>query len=174
MRGITFIGMAGCGKSAMGKRIAPLLGWKFVDLDLLILEKQGISHHEYMKIHGEEGLKALEEKYTLELDLQNTIFAPPGSIIYSQKSMDKVKRESTVIYIQAPPEVIAQHLGDNLHKNGIIGLEEKGLAGVMAERTPLYEKYADLTFVSDIQTREEMVEKILQGLEGIGIKRKSP
>jgi len=164
--------MAGSGKSAIGKRVAAAIGWKFVDLDLLILEKQGISHHEYMKANGEEALKALEEKYTLELDLEDTVFAPPGSIIYSPKSMDKVEKESTLIYLQASPEVIALHLGDNLHKNGIIGLEEKGLAGVMAERKPLYEKYADLTFVSEIQTREEMVEKVLRGLEAIGIKRK--
>lgn len=169
MKGITFIGMAGCGKSAIGQRVAQALDWKFVDLDLLILEKQGISHHQYMRRHGEEALKNLEKQYALELNLEDTVFAPPGSLIYHPDVMEKMKEISHLVYLQALPEIIAEHLGDNLYKNGIIGLEEKGLAGVMAERAPLYEKYADYTFVSERQSREEMTTKVLAGLKAAGV-----
>ena len=60
MKGVTFIGMAGVGKSAVGKILAEKIAWKFIDLDKYILEKQGITHHEYMKKFGEQALSDLE------------------------------------------------------------------------------------------------------------------
>lgn len=171
-KGITLIGMAGVGKSAVGKIMAEALGWQFWDLDKVILERQGISHHEYMQRNGEQALSQLEEKYTLGLNLQNSIFAPPGSMVYSDKAMQKIKTDSVVVYLQAEPDTIAKRLGENLYKNGIIGLEAKGLAGVMAERVPLYEKYGDLTFHSGDQTKEEMAQKVIAALQAEGIKLK--
>lgn len=157
--------MAGAGKSAVGKILAGKLGWKCVDLDVLILETQGMSHHQYMKLHGEQALTDLENQLAMDLDFTNVVFAPPGSMIYSAKAMEKIKQESTIVYLEVTdPKFIEQRLGDNLYKNGIVGLEEKGLVGVMAERRPLYEKYADYTFRSGEQSKEEMAEIIIRGL----------
>ncbi len=161
--------MSGSGKSSVGARLAMQIGWKFVDLDKLILEKQSATHHEIMQRFGEEGLKALEEQYTLELDFANTVFAPGGSLVYSQLAMEKAKDESTLIYLRVPPRIIESRLGDRLHRNGIVGLEEKGLAGVMAERIPLYEGYADYVFDSEMQSVQEMAEKIITTLRSRGL-----
>jgi len=169
MNGITLIGMAGAGKSAVGKIMAELLGWQFWDLDKIILERQGISHHEYMNRNGEQALSRLEEQYALSLDLQDSIFAPPGSMVYSDAAMRKIKTDSAVVYLRVSPETIAKRLGDRLYKNGIIGLEEKGLPKLMAERAVLYEKYADYTFDSAEQTKQEMAEKVVAGLRAAGV-----
>jgi len=169
MKGVTLIGMAGVGKSSVGKTVAEILGWQFWDLDKVILERQGISHHEYMKRNGEQSLSLLEEQYTLSLDLQNSVFAPPGSIVYSPKAMEKIKTESIVVYLEATPETIEKRLGENLYRNGIIGLEEKGLSGLMAERIPLYKKYADFTLHSGDQTKEEMAQIVIAALRVQGI-----
>jgi len=170
MRGITLIGMAGSGKSAVGKIMAQTLGWNFVDLDKLILQTQGISHHDYMKMNGGQALSALEERLTLGLDFKDTIFAPPGSMVYAQKAMEKIKRDSTAVYLKTTPEIVEKRLGERLYQNGIIGLEEKGLAKLMAERSVLYEKYADYTFQSGEQTKEEMAKIVISGLKDQGLK----
>jgi len=170
MKGLTFIGMAGVGKSAVGKVAAGILGWRFADLDKLILETQGITHHEYMKANGEKALSDLENRLTLELDLSDTVFAPPGSMVYAAVAMEKIKKDSIVVYLETTPDIIEKRLGDRLYKNGIIGLEEKGLTGVMAERIPLYQKYADYTFQSGNQTKEEMAQKVIDGLRTQGVK----
>lgn len=169
MKGLTFIGMAGAGKSAIGKIVAEILNWKFVDLDKLILETQGMTHHAYMKQNGEQALNALEEKLTLGLDLKDTVYAPPGSMVYSGRAMEKIRKDSAVVYLETTPDIIKKRLGDRLYQNGIIGLEEKGLAGVMAERTPLYQKYADYTFHSAEQSKEEMAKGIIDGLRAAGV-----
>jgi len=143
-KGLTFIGMPSSGKSATGKALKDKLKCKYVDLDILILEKEGVSHHQVLKDRGEDVLKNLENKYTLELDFENLIFAPPGSIIFSESAMEKIKKESFVIHLGVSEEEIKRRLGDNLYKDGIIGLETKGLSKIISERLPLYKKYADL------------------------------
>jgi shikimate kinase len=170
MKGITFIGMAGAGKSAVGRITAENLGWRFVDLDKYILETQKISHHEFMEQNGEQALKNLEEGLAFGLDLSNTVFSPPGSMIYSERVMNKIKQESIVVYLRVRPETVAKRLGERLYKNGIVGLREKGLAGVMAERIPLYEKYAEYTFDSADQSKQEMAKKVIDGLIAAGVK----
>ena len=169
MRGITFIGMAGAGKSAVGQLVAETLRWRFVDLDKLILETQGITHHEYMKRFGGQALSDLEQHLTLELDMDNLVFAPPGSMVYATGAMAKIKRDSTVIYLRTTPDIVEKRLGERLYKNGIIGLEEKGLAKLMEERAVLYNKYADLTFDTSNQTKAEMADVIIKGLQKAGM-----
>jgi shikimate kinase len=152
---ITLIGMAGSGKSATGEIIAKLLNLRYVDLDKLIFETENITHHEYMEKNGEEALSLLENKLTLGLNFKNLVFAPPGSIIYSPSAMEKIKKDSTVVYLKTDPETIEKRLGDKLYKNGILGLKEKGLKKLMEERAVYYEKYADFTFNSKKQTKQK-------------------
>lgn len=170
MQGITFIGMAGAGKSAVGRILAEMVNWKFIDLDKYILEKQGITHHEYMKKFGEQALSNLENEYALGLNLDNTIFAPPGSMAYSKPAMHRLKQDTVIVYLRTTPEIIEKRMGDRLYKNGIIGLKEKGLAGLMDERIPLYEKYADYSFDSGDQSKQNMAEIVLRGLRREGVK----
>ena len=69
-----------------------------------------------------------------------------------------------VIYLAATPAVIENRLGGRLYKNGIIGLEKKGLNGVMAERVPLYKKYANYTFETSDQSKEDIAKRIMSEL----------
>jgi len=160
-KGITFIGLPGSGKSTIGKILANKLKYRHVDLDKLILEKEGVSHHEIMKQRGEKELKHLEEKYALELDFSNLIFSPPGSMIYSSSVMEKLKNESLVIYLVASAEDIKERLGEKLFKDGIIGLETKGLENVVKERLPLYEKYADCSVKTSGLNPERVLVEVL-------------
>lgn len=166
-RGLTFIGMPSSGKSVTGKILAKKLNSKYVDLDIFILEKEGMHHHQILKERGENALKKLEEKYATELDFENLIFAPPGSIIFSSKAMEKIKKESFVIHLGVGEEEIKKRLGKNLYRDGIIGLETKGLSGIIAERLPLYQKYADLYIDTNNLKEEEVVEEVLKKIKNV-------
>ena len=142
MKSITLIGMPGVGKSTIGRILAERLGFKFVDLDVLIYDKEGKSHDVVARESGDHKLMELENKYTLELDLTNTIFSPGGSIVYSPQAMEKLQNETNIIYLDLPLEELKGRLSHNLETRGIVGLTEKGLDGLFAERTPLYRKFA--------------------------------
>ncbi len=156
----------------MGKVVAEMLNWKFVDLDKLIMKTTRMHHDDYMKQNGEDALTALEQKLTLELNFESLVFAPPGSMIYSPLAMDKIKQNSTVVYLKTVPETIEKRMGERLYKNGIVGLKEKGLKKLMEERAVLYEKFANYTFNSGDQSKEEMAKKVIDGLiyKGLDLK----
>ncbi len=164
-KGITFIGMPSSGKSATGKVLKDKLRCKYVDLDILIREKERISHHQILKEKGEKALEDLEEKYTLELDFENLIFAPGGSIIFSENAMKKIKEKSIVIHLEVSEAEIKRRLGENLYKDGIIGLETKGLTKIIEERMPFYKKYADLCIDTNNLSVDEVAEIIFEKIQ---------
>ena len=161
-KGITFIGLPGSGKSTVGKILAEKIKHRYIDLDILIEEKEGMYHHEIMKQKGEAELKRLEEKHALELDFHELIFSPPGSMVYSHNVMERLKNDSLVIYLMATAADIRERLGEHLYTDGIIGLETKGLEGVVNERLPLYEKYADHHIATSGLTPEEVLVEVLK------------
>ncbi len=143
MSALTLIGMPGSGKSTIGKLIAHQLGWNFVDLDILILEKTSVSHDKILDEQGQEALLKLENDLTVELPFTNLVFSPGGSIIYSQEAMEKIKHESKIIYLELPLTEIQRRLGNNAdNSRGIVDFKEKGYVGLYTERTPVYERYA--------------------------------
>ena len=158
--GITLIGMPGVGKSTHGKILAARIGWKFLDLDDHIKETQGRSHDEIMVRQGEQALATLEQSLTLELDLKRTVFAPPGSIIFSKKSMEKSQAESFVVFLDAGIERLKRNLGKKINKNGILGLREKGIEGIFAERTPMYRASADVVLELKEMKKGEVADKL--------------
>lgn len=138
MKGITLIGMPGSGKSTVGRLLAQKLRWGFVDLDILIREKEGRSHSEILKQDGERALLALEEKYALGLDLENAVFSPGGSIIYSEAAMEKLRNETKIFYLDLPFREIVTRLGEGVYDRGIVGLRSKTLEELFEERTAHY------------------------------------
>lgn len=162
MKGITLIGMPGAGKSTIGKILAERLNYKFIDLDDLIKEKTGRSHADILEKDGATRLLQLENQYTLDLDLSRTIFSPGGSIIYSPEAMERLQNETTVIYLALPFEEIRRRLGDGAMARGVVGLQEKKLDGLFAERDPIYQKEAHHSLNCLGLSEEAIIEKILQ------------
>jgi len=138
MKGITLIGMPGSGKSTIGRILAEKLGWHFVDLDILIKEKEGRSHSEILEQEGERALLALEERHALSLDFQDTVFSPGGSIIYSKAAMEKLKDVTIIFYLDLPFQEIESRLGEGVKDRGIVGLRDKTLKELFEERAVHY------------------------------------
>lgn len=160
MQSITLIGMPGAGKSTIGKKLAQQSEFNFVDLDALIKEKTDTSHDEIAREQGDSALMRMEESYTLGLNLAKTIFSPGGSIVYSVPAMEKLRQETKIIYLELPLSEIKKRIGRIAEMRGIVGLAEKGLDGLFAERVPLYEKFAHHTINCQNLTEDEILQSI--------------
>ena len=78
------------------------------------------------------------------LEVDHSIIATGGSVVYGKEAMEHLKKIGTVIYLELPYEELQERLGD-LNERGVSIREGQTLADLMRERTPLYEKYADQT-----------------------------
>ncbi|MFP4654914.1 MAG: shikimate kinase [Methanohalobium sp.] len=164
---ITIIGMAGAGKSTIGKLLAKKLGYRFIDIDKVVEQKSRKSLQELIDSEGERALLELEEETVLGIQLNSTdkyVISPGGSIIYSRPAMEFLKTQSTVIFLDVSFEIITKRLS-NFATRGMVGIRNKSLKELFDERRILYNKYADITIKLDKQNKvSETVDHIIKCL----------
>ena len=142
---IILVGMPACGKSTVGVLAAKNLGYRFVDSDLVIQERDGRHLHRIIAEEGQSGFLAIEEavNLTLGLDETPTVIATGGSAVYSPAAMAHFKSVGTVVYLRLSFETVKKRLGNFTHR-GVVMPEGYTLRDLYDERTALYEAYADV------------------------------
>ena len=160
---ITLIGMAGVGKSLLGKALAKKLGYGFVDVDRIIEEGLNLKLQQIIDRWGEDRFLKIEEKAVLALNrMDRTIISPGGSVVYSPRAMRFLKERSTIVFLNAPIESIENRI-PNQSTRGIVGLKSKKLKELFHERAALYGKYADVTVdLPDAFDQKSILTDILQ------------
>jgi len=86
----------------------------------------------------------VEEEAVCTVQAQNSVIATGGSVVYSEKAMAHLKAQGKVVYLNLSFEEMERRLGD-LHARGVAIAPGSTLQDLYDERTPLYEKYADIT-----------------------------
>jgi shikimate kinase len=140
---VALIGMPGAGKSTLGVLLAKRTGREFVDTDLHIQESQGAMLQQIIERHGIEEFHRVEERCVLALDCSHCVIAPGGSVVYSEAAMQHLGRIAVRVYLDVPLAVLERRLGD-LDARGVTRAPGQDLAGLLAERLPLYERWADV------------------------------
>ena len=159
MNNISFIGMAGCGKSTIGGILSSQLDMSFVDTDLLIEEKFKLSLEQLKKKNGYEFVRQAEEEVILRLDENIKVISTGGSAVYSEKSMLHLSSFSKIMYINTPLDEIKQRIGDG-QERGLAAPDGLSIDEIYKERVPLYNKWADITLNGD-KSIEDLISKII-------------
>lgn len=160
---IILIGMPGVGKSTAGVVLAKLIGYQFVDADLLIQKEDGRLLKEIIKEEGIEGFLEIEGRINTSINAEKSVIATGGSVVYKEDTMKHLKKIGTVVYLHVPLELLESRLRD-IKGRGVVLRDGQTLTDLFAERTPLYEKFADVTIDEGLLTVEETVEQIVTSL----------
>lgn len=154
MENITLIGMPGSGKSTVGVVLAKTLGYSFLDVDLVIQERQGKLLQALLNALGTEGFLDLEGETIRSLRPRKTVLAPGGSCVLRQDAMEHLRSLSTVVYLHLSYSALEGRI-HNLATRGIAFAPGQTLRDVYDQRAPLYARYADLTVEVDGQTLDQ-------------------
>lgn len=141
---ITLIGMPASGKSTVGVLLAKRLGYSFVDVDIVIQEKEGKLLKEIIAERGDDGFLEVENRINKELLVKHSVIAPGGSVIYGKEAMEHLKEISIVVYLKLSLNDVIERLG-NLVDRGVVLKDGMTLEDLYEERVPYYESYADIT-----------------------------
>ena len=161
---IILIGMPGAGKSTCGVLAAKLLLKNFFDTDLLIQNLEGKSLQAIINEKGTDYFQSAEEKAILSLDINGTVIATGGSVVYSEKAMEHLKSLGKIIYLHLDYETMKRRI-KNLSTRGLLLRNGSTLKDMYNERLPLYEKYAEKIIICDNNTVEETAEMILEAAQ---------
>jgi shikimate kinase len=163
MNNITLIGMPGVGKSTLGVVLAKVLGYEFLDSDLLIQKQEKKKLYEIIAESGIEGFQEIENRVNASIDTDQSVIATGGSVVYCKDAMEHLKSIGKVVYLEISLQALHKRLG-NLEKRGVVLKDGQTLADLYKERIPLYEKYADLVINIEGKDLEESLQTILDTL----------
>ena len=156
---LVLIGMPGCGKSTVGVVLAKILGWDFVDVDLLIQRRYGKRLQEIIEAEGNDGFLEREADTIEHMDCTRTVIATGGSAVLNPRGLKKLRQLGRLVYLQHPYEEIQRRI-PNLATRGITLAEGQTLKDLYDYRTPIYEKAADITIAAADCTIEETARAI--------------
>ena len=160
---VILIGMPGCGKTTIGTELSEKIGYGYVDSDSVIVAREGKRLPQIIEELGREAFLDIEAKVNSELCADRCVIATGGSVIYRDYAMQKLKTMGTVVYLKLSYETIKARLGD-LKARGVALKEGFTLKDLYEERTPLYEKYADVAVELDGKTIVECVDAVAKAI----------
>jgi shikimate kinase len=168
VRNIFLIGPMGAGKSTIGRTLAKELKLEFYDTDEVIEERTGADIAWIFDVEGEEGFRVREQKIIEELTQKNNIvLATGGGVITTPENRNALAGRGTVIYLRASLQQQYERTKRDT-KRPLLQTDdlESKLESLKAEREPLYEELADISFETDKLTVKAVANNIVKYLYG--------
>jgi len=159
---IVLIGMRGSGKTAVGKLLAERLGKKFMEMDELIVQRAGCSILEIVKNHGWEQFREIEAEVTrVAAKLDNVVIATGGGVVTREENIQELKRKGKLVWLNADIETLIKRIGDDESRPSLTGKPlREDMATVLAERTPIYQRVADITIDTEGKNPDKVAEEV--------------
>ena len=160
---IVLIGMPGSGKSTIGVLLAKMMGYDFLDSDLLIQSREGKKLYQIIADDGLEYFDKVENEVNASIEAENTVIATGGSVVYGKEAMEHLKEIGTVIYLNVTLKELEQRI-KNMATRGISIKEGQTFEDLYNERVVLYEKYADITVKCRHKSLSKNAEEVMKAL----------
>ncbi len=164
---ISLVGFMTCGKSAIGRRVAALLGWEFFDVDAALEESEGVPVAELFERSGEAEFRATESRMIARaLDGSRRVVATGGGAVLGEENRRLLRQRSRVVWLRISRSGVLSRLGRRgIEKRPLLrGADRAELASrvarMLAEREPLYRETAHWEIVVDGRNAERIAAEI--------------
>jgi shikimate kinase len=157
---ISLIGMAGAGKSSVGKELANKLNFRFVDSDALIEDQYGKKLQNILNDEGYMKLREIENLVLNNVHFSEIILSTGGSAVYSDEAMQHIQQNSKVVFLEVPFDQILERVPSFLNR-GFAKSPDQSVEDAFLERQGLYKKYSHFT-VSNNKDLHSCVSNILR------------
>ncbi|MGM9604517.1 MAG: shikimate kinase [Faecousia sp.] len=157
MENIILIGMPGCGKTTLGKRLAQETGKQFVDADDALEARVGRRITDIIPADGEAAFRAMETDTLAELGKQSgLIIATGGGCVTQERNYPMLHQNGTILWLTRALDKLPTE-GRPLSQTG-------KLAEMFTKRQPMYQRFADAVIAND-GTVEETLNQIRAALK---------
>jgi shikimate kinase len=165
-RSIVLIGMPGCGKSALGRRLAPRLELPFVDVDEEIERAAGKSIKEVFADHGEAYFRDGERRVIARLLASGPqVMATGGGALLNEETRANVRRSGISVWVKADVALLVRRVTKRSTRPLFEGRDaETVVRDLMEARHPIYAAVADLVVESRDVPHEVIVSEMVEAL----------
>lgn len=143
-RHIFIIGMPGCGKSSLGKKVSANMGLPYADTDQRIEEAFGCPTAQIFDRYGEQAFRNAETNVLIQLTREpGSLVSTGGGMVMREENREIMRNHGLIVLVDRPLEAI---MGDiKLNRRPL--LAKKGLPEVERlyhERIDIYRSIADV------------------------------
>ena len=157
MCNIVLIGMAGCGKSTIGKVLAEKLNKELVDTDQMIENVENMPIPEIIEKFGEVHFRNCENAAVILAGREKEcIIATGGGVVTRVENYNPLKQNGIIVFINRDADLLPTNGRPLSQMHGVKALYEK--------RMPLYRQFADVE-VDGNGTVEEVADRIIKEIE---------
>lgn len=146
-KNIILIGMPGCGKSTIGKKLADELKLPFCDVDEFIEEKSGLAIPQIFK-KGEEHFRDIESDAVRQVASNYpAVISTGGGVVKRKENINTLKDSGIIIFINRPLDNIIKDI--NTETRPLVKNNLSAIYRLYEERLPLYKEYCDIEVLND-------------------------
>ena len=157
MRNIILIGMPGCGKSTIGKRLAEHLHREFYDADEVFTQTHPLSPAEILRTEGEDAFRSLEHNMICDLCKKSgCVIATGGGVVVRPDNYDALHQNGVIVWIDRDP--------NKLPTDGRPLSQSVGVHVLYEKRKDAYCRFADITVKSN-EVLDDTLAAILEALQ---------
>jgi shikimate kinase len=169
-RNIYLVGPMGSGKTAVGRRLASLLGKQFHDSDAEIEKRTGVDIRYIFEKEGEERFREREREVIADLtSLPDVVVATGGGAVLDPANRERLATTGTVVYLETSVEALVART--RLSKNRPLLMSDDPraiLERLLVVRRPLYEELADVRIATTGRTVRAVAAEIREQLAAAG------
>lgn len=166
MQDIYLVGFMGTGKTAVGRYLAKSLGLELVDVDYLIVKKEGRSISDIFTQSGEPYFRKVEKETLKEVAAKaRQVVDCGGGIVIDPENIMAMKHSGRLICLSARPQVILERTKRHSHRPLLNVADPLIKINELLEKRKAYYAKADFTVDTSDLTIQQVAEKILEWLK---------
>jgi len=159
--------MPGSGKTALGKLLSEKMGYRFIDTDPLIEDKEQLTISEIFEQKGEGYFREKEKEVVKELkNVTGAVIATGGGMPAFFENLSTLKEIGIIIYLRVPLEEIEKRTEGKDNRPLLTSNRRKVLEEIVNLRKCCYEK-ADIIIDNYMMSKEEICELIVSEIRDL-------
>ena len=164
---VTLIGMAGAGKSTVGRAVAERLGWAYVDTDHLIESTYGARLQDVTDALDKERFLDVEARVIQSLRMQRAVLATGGSVVYRPEAMRYLTSLGPVVFLDVPLPLILERISRKPDR-GLAIAPGQTVEDLFREREALYRQWATCRVAAGDIDVSETANAVFDAIAGCG------
>ncbi|MCB2154956.1 shikimate kinase [bacterium] len=161
-RCVVLTGLMGAGKTEVGRELADMLGYEFIDTDTLVASRAGKSINQIFDQEGETTFRKMEREIIEELkDTKGAVISVGGGAPTDAANRAILNRLGHVVYLKASPKELFLRMKNDQSRPLLRTKDPEGrLRELLSEREFVYEQ-ANITIDTEDLTVPEVVDKLI-------------
>lgn len=163
---IFLIGFMGTGKSTTSRELKKMLNMECLEMDDMIVKKQGMPISEIFEKYGEDYFRDIESGLLVELkEKKNVIVSCGGGVVVRRENIGHMREGGTVVLLSATPKTVYERVKNSTSRPVLNGnMNEEYIAELMEKRREKYEEAADIVIATDGKSTTEVCKEIVNAL----------